>query len=138
METKAEETKEEFLQTQVVVSIELKHPMQYGKRKISFLDVTTTGIDGIRIEDGIVKIQTDVEGRSENFPIDNVVKWRIDTHFVPCFPKWKQELGAYEYSPYTYPERVSGYLGSYYKVDGECLGFLDDGLHVTTMKDLKA
>ena len=128
------ETEEEFVQSQTVISVELKHPMQHGKREVNFLDITTSGYT---ICAGILSVPTDVGGRAEHFPIENIVKWRVDVYLVPRLPKWKQEFGSYEYTPYTYPERVGGYLGSYGNEEG-CIAFLDIDMQITMMEDLEA
>ena len=132
MEAKTEVEEAEFVQAQNVISVELKCPMQHGKRKVSFLEITMSNFG---IADGVLNVITDMLGVSEHFPMDNVVKWRIDSHLVP--PLVGHEFGSYEYSPYTYPERVGGYLGSYGNDKG-CLGFLDSDMQITMMKDLEA
>ena len=68
--------------------------------------------------------------------MDNIVKWRIDNHFVPKLIKWLD--GNYEYEPYAYPERLGGYLGYYNDKDGKCIAFLDTDLQITMMADLEA
>lgn len=138
METKVEEVKEEFLQAQVVVSVELKHPMQYGKRKVSHLEITVEHDSSVKIADDVLIVHTQQAGVSEHFPMANVVKWRIVSNLVP--PLKGHEFGSYEYSAYTYPERLGGYLGSYSKVNDECecLGFLDSEMQITMMEDLEA
>jgi len=125
----------EFVQAHVIVSVELKCPMQWGKRKVSHLDVTVFNQDDVSVGDGILIINTIAAGIFEFFPLDNVVKWRVVSHLVP--PLEGYEFDTYEYSPYTYPERVGGYLGSYSN-DAACLGFLDSGMQITLMKDLEA
>lgn len=135
METKAEDVTEEFVQAQLVVSVELKWPMQHGKRKISFLDISIYDDASVENRNNVLHIATNQAGVSEHFPMDNVVKWRIDSHLVP--PLVGHEFGSYEYTPYTYPERVGGYLGSYGNEKG-CLGFLDSDMQITMMEDLEA
>ena len=133
-EAKAIEAMKEFMEVQTVISVELKHPMQHGKREVNFLDITTPGYT---IGDGVLSVPTDVEGRAEHFPMENVVKWRIDRYFVPFLDKHNHEYGSYEYTPYTYPERVGDYLGSYSNSSG-CIAFLDSDMQITMMKDLEA
>ena len=86
-ETKTVEASEEFLQAQYVADVELKHPIHYGKRMIPHLAITMRSYDSASIKDGVLTIHTDVDGRAEYFPESNVAKWRIDTYFVPLFPK---------------------------------------------------
>ena len=136
METKAEETKEEFLQTQVVVSIELRSPMHHGKREISHLEITVEHDSGVKVIDNVLTVYVCQAGISEHFPMANVVKWRIVSNLVP--PLEGREFDSYEYNPYAYPQRLGGYLGSYCDNNGVCLGFLDTEMVITTMKDLEA
>ncbi len=138
METKAEETKEEFLQTQVVVSIELSNPLHYGKREVSHLEITIEHDTGVKVIDNVLTVYTQQAGVSEHFPMANVVKWRIVSNLVPTLKG--HEFGSYKYSAYTYPERLGGYLGSYSKVSDECecLGFLDSEIQITMMEDPEA
>jgi len=125
----------EFVQAQVVVSVELKHPMQYGKRQVSHLEMTVDYDSSVKIADNVLIVHTQQAGVSEHFPMANVVKWRIVSNLIP--PLEGHEFGAYEYSPYTYPERLGGYLGSYGN-DAGCLAFLDTDMRITMMADLEA
>ncbi len=134
METKVEETKEEFLQTQVVVSIELSSPMHHGKREISHLDITVDLDSGVKVIDDVLTVYVCQAGISEHFPMANVVKWRIVSNLVPSLKG--REFDSYEYNPYAYPERLGGYLGSYCDNNGVCLGFLDAEMQITTTEDL--
>ena len=136
METKAEETKEEFVQTQIVVSIELKNPMHYGKRDVSHLEITIEHDSGVKVIDNVLTVYVGQAGVSEHFPMANVVKWRIVSNLVP--PLKGRKFDSYEYNPYAYPRRLGGYLGSYCDNNGVCLGFLDTEMVITTMKDLEA
>ena len=128
-EAKEVESESEFLQMQYVADVELWKPMQYGKHKVSHLQITMHSFDSAYIKDGVLFVCTDVEGRREHFPESNVVKWRIDSHEVPTI-KVKREDAPYEYTPYTYPERLGDYLGSYSNSSG-CLAFLGSDLQVT-------
>lgn len=130
------ETKEEYLQSQYVAHVELIHPMQFGKLKVSHVEITTLSHESTRLSNGTLSIPTDVEGDIEYFPESNVANWKVTRYEVPMLDEKKYPLGSYEYVPYTYPERVGGYLGSYSSKNG-CIGFLDEALHITMMKDLK-
>ena len=125
----------EFVQAQIVVSVELKHPMQYGKRKVSHLEVTIEHDSSVKVVDDVLMVHTQQAGVSEHFPMANVVKWRIVSNLVP--PLEGHEFGSYEYAAYTYPERLGGHLGSYSNKQG-CLGFLDTDMQITMMEDLEA
>jgi hypothetical protein len=125
---------DEFIQMQYVASVELRHPIQYGKRKVSHMEITMKSHDSVALNNGVLAIPTDVEDKIENIPESNLVKWRVDAYVVPIFPNHPE---AYEYNPYTYPNQVGGYLGSYSDEKG-CIGFLDAALQITTMKELEA
>ncbi|KKN43479.1 hypothetical protein LCGC14_0702700 [marine sediment metagenome] len=127
METKAEETKEEFLQTQVVVSIELSNPLHYGKREVSHLEITIEHDISVKVINNVLTVYTQQAGVSEHFPMANVVKWRIVSNLVPSLVGY--EFGSYEYDPYTYPERLGNYLGSYSNSSG-CIAFLSSNMQV--------
>ena len=136
METKVEETKEEFLQTQVVVSIELKNPLHYGKREVSHLEITIEHDTGVKVIDNILTVYVIQAGVSEHFPMANVNKWRIVSNLVPSLKG--REFDSYEYNPYAYPRRLGGYLGSYCDNNGVRLGFLDNEMQITMIEDTKA
>jgi hypothetical protein len=118
-----------------MVSVELKDPMHKGKRKVSFLDITTSGANGVVMGLEELHIETDVDGMTEHIPRENVIKRRVKMHMIPALDGY--EFGSYEYKPYTYPNDVGGYLGSYSNKDG-CLAFVDTDLQITYMKDLEA
>ncbi len=143
METKAEEVKkveeksttEEFVALQYIVSVELKFPFNVGKRKVSWIDITTSGENGVVMGTEELHIETNVDGQSEHIPRENVIKRRERMFMIPQLEG--HEFGSYEYRPYTYPQKLDGYIGSYSN-ENRCLGFLDIDMQITMMADLEA
>jgi hypothetical protein len=122
----------EAVDAQIVVTVELKDPFHIGKRKVSFLVVTATGISGIVMGIDELHIETDDDCLSEHIPRENVVKRKVRRYMIP--PLADMEWGTYTYEPYTYPDNVGGYLGSYSDLKGECIAFVDTDLQITLLK----
>ncbi|KKN27188.1 hypothetical protein LCGC14_0867080 [marine sediment metagenome] len=135
MEAKTVEVAEEFVAVQYLVSVELKFPFHEGKRIVNWLDITTSGENGVVMGKEELHIETDVDGLTEHIPRENVAKRRVKMYMIPQLEGY--ELGSYEYVPYTYPNRVGGYLGSYRNEKGG-LAALGTDLRITMIKDPEA
>lgn len=125
----------EAVEAQIVVTVELKHPFHIGKRKISFMVVTAGSIDDVVLNMEALYIRTDDDCVSHHIPRENVVKWKTRRYMIP--PLADMEWGMYTYEPYTYPDNVGGYLGSYSDLKDVCIAFVDMDLQITYMKDLE-
>ena len=138
-EVRAEEVKEseeEFVAVQYVVSVELKVPFQEGNRKISWVDITTSGKNGVAMNKEELRIETNVDGEIEYIPRENIVKRREKVLMIPQLEG--HEFGSYVYTPYTYPQKMGGWLGSYHSNEGIHLAFLDIYMQVVLPTDLEA